>query len=170
MDAMEEAFQSMEEVYQDFHQAIEENTLKLSLRIPLECNNLLPHHKVQLIEEIVDFYKISNSQVIQKLQEILDVLEGMEFFQDNIGLYVVGITFAFELTEKFPHLVITYDDVLFTILMCLMITNKFYVDNSLTNRYLAHILNLDLQTIVAYEFRILSELDFQLPFTLFVYE
>lgn len=160
----------MEEGYLEFNEMIQENILKNSLKKPFECNTLMPHQLEQLIDEIIDFYKICNQEMIQKIQYIFSKLEEYHFFHQNIGLYAIGVTFAFDLSERFPNIVVCFDDILLLLVMSLLITNKFFIDECFTNKHIANIFQIDLNLLVKVEYKILSNLDFELPFTLFKYE
>jgi hypothetical protein len=129
-----------------------------------ERSNLTPYQVYALVTQLRRFFRIENSNVIVKIYRVIERLDQYHYMQDNIDLYNVAVLFLIYLKRRFPNLFSNEFFIPVFLIMVLMITHKYFVDNPYDNKTISILYNIPIERINRYEMEILKMLDYQLPF------
>lgn len=134
------------------------------LSFNMERSNLTPYQVYALVTQLRRFFRIENSNVIVKIYRVIERLDQYHYMQDNIDLYNVAVLFLIYLKRRFPNLFSNEFFIPVFLIVVLMITHKYFVDNPYDNKTISILYNIPIERINRYEMEILKMLDYQLPF------
>lgn len=137
-----------------------------SLIHPLEQNRLTEQQLQLLVSDVMNHFKITDFQLAKEVGNLFRKLDQILFFSENIGLYKISTHLLFLFESTFPGIVTNEDFITSILLICCIITQKYFVDQPFSNLSLSRVFSVSLGTLNDYEFWVLKKMDFCLPFRL----
>lgn len=151
-------------IIEDQIAAIDSQNIDDSLIFPFEQNNLSTIQLERLVEEVSGHFNIQGLDL--EIKDLYLKLDRILFFRENIGLYKISTHLLFLIDTSFPELIKNNDYITTTLLICCIITQKYFVDEPISNCAISRYFSVRLDILNNYEFYILKKLDFTLPFRL----
>jgi hypothetical protein len=152
--------------YDEFMREMTASRLSQSLSIPMALNTMMDHHLKSIVYKLRRHFLIMDEIVTKEIIYVYMTLENVYFFSENVGLYEVGTDFVMYLDQKHPDMITDNNFMLSYLLVCLVITQKYFVDNPLDNASVCHLFGFEVSKMNQLEMEVLSRLSFRLPYTL----
>lgn len=155
------------DTFEDKEQSAERHIIDMSIidfENIVEQNNLSTIQLESLVEEITSHFKIQGYNF--QIKDLFLKLDRILFFKENIGLYKISTHLLFLIDTSFPGLIQNNEYITITLLICCMITQKYFVDEPITNSAVSRYFSVRLDVLNNYEFWILQKMDFTVPFRL----
>lgn len=152
--------------YDEFIREMTASQLSQSLSMPMALNTMMDHHLKSIVYKMRRHFLIMDEIVTKEIIYVYMTLEGVHFFSENVGLYEVGTDFVIYLDQKYPDMITDYNFMLSYLLVCLVITQKYFVDNPLDNASVCYLFGFEVSKMNQLEIEVLSRLSFRLPYTL----
>lgn len=158
--------QTWDDDYYKFIDQVSQTRLESTLYRPVMLNTLMDHHLRDLVARIKKHFVVSDPEDVKDIIYIFMVLDQVHFFRENIGLYHFGTEFLIFIDAQFPELINDILDVISYLLMCLLLTQKFFIDNPFDNQSVSLIFGLSVEPMNDMEIDVLTRLGFCFPYNL----
>jgi hypothetical protein len=141
-----------------------EMPLEMSIYQNFDNQTLSTLQMYRLVEEIKTHFNITNTTIIANIYDIYTKLDAYKYMGDNIGLYKVALLFLYHLEKKVPVMFSNQVVIPFNLVLAIMITHKYFVDNPFNNESIALLFRIPLKRVNEMEINIFKLLDHKLPF------
>ncbi len=158
--------QTWDNDYYKFIDQVSQTRLESTLYRPIMLNTLMDHHLRDLVARIKRHFVVSDPEDVKDIIYIFMVLDQVHFFRENIALYHFGTEFLIFIDTQFPELINDILDVISYLLMCLLLTQKFFIDNPVDNHSVSLLFGLSVEPMNDMEINVLTRLGFCFPYNL----
>lgn len=104
----------------------------------------------------------SKQELINKTSFVLETLENVLFFEQNIFLYKKTFDMVIHLNNRFQSFV-TLENYYYILVACSLLIHKYYIDCEFNNADICQFFQIDSSVLLNYECAVLAKFNFALP-------